>query len=65
MINLSGSSTGDPEMADYVARCLGDNKLAGECLGFELTETVAIGNVQTCGTLMSRLRGLGCVIAPR
>jgi EAL domain-containing protein (putative c-di-GMP-specific phosphodiesterase class I) len=63
MVNLSGASASDPELAEYVAQCLRDNDLAGEQLGFELTETVAVGNLATCSTLMSRLRGQGCLIA--
>ncbi len=63
MVNLSGASASDPELADYVARCLRENGLEGTHLGFELTETVAVGNLQACGALMSRLRELGCMIA--
>ena len=63
MVNLSGASASDPELAEYVAQCLRDSDLAGEQLGFELTETVAVGNLATCSTLMSRLRGQGCLIA--
>lgn len=63
MINLSGASASDPELADYVAQCLRQNELEGDSVGFELTETVAVGNLSACSKLMSRLRGLGCLIA--
>jgi diguanylate cyclase (GGDEF)-like protein len=63
MINLSGASASDPELADYVAECLRQNGIAGEHVGFELTETAAVGNLSACSKLMSRLRGLGCLIA--
>jgi diguanylate cyclase (GGDEF)-like protein len=63
MVNLSGASASDPGLADYIAHCLQDNHLEGAHLGFELTETVAVGNLSTCSALMSRLRGLGCLIA--
>jgi len=63
MINLSGASASDPGLADYVADCLRQNGLDGAHIGFELTETVAVGNLAACSVLMSRLRGLGCLIA--
>jgi diguanylate cyclase (GGDEF)-like protein len=63
MVNLSGASASDPGLADYIAQCLRDNHLDGAHLGFELTETVAVGNLATCSVLMSRLRELGCLIA--
>jgi diguanylate cyclase (GGDEF)-like protein len=63
MVNLSGASASDPELADYVAECLRANGLEGAHFGFELTETVAVGNLAACSLLMSRLRGLGCIIA--
>jgi EAL domain-containing protein (putative c-di-GMP-specific phosphodiesterase class I) len=63
MVNLSGASASDPGLADYVAECLHANGLDGAHLGFELTETVAVGNLAACSLLMSKLRGLGCLIA--
>jgi EAL domain-containing protein (putative c-di-GMP-specific phosphodiesterase class I) len=63
MINLSGASASDPGLADYVAQCLNQNGLDGEHVGFELTETVAVGNLAACSTLMLRLRKLGCLIS--
>jgi diguanylate cyclase (GGDEF)-like protein len=63
MINLSGASASDPELASYVAQCLQQNGIEGDSVGFELTETVAVGNLSACSKLMSRLRGLGCLIA--
>jgi EAL domain-containing protein (putative c-di-GMP-specific phosphodiesterase class I) len=63
MINLSGASASDTGLADYVAQCLRQNELDGEHVGFELTETTAVGNLQACSTLMTRLRSLGCLIS--
>jgi diguanylate cyclase (GGDEF)-like protein len=63
MVNLSGASASDPELANYVARCLQQNGLDGSHMGFELTETAAVGNLGACSELMTRLRALGCVIA--
>jgi diguanylate cyclase (GGDEF)-like protein len=63
MINLSGASASDPGLADYVADCLRQNALDGVHVGFELTETVAVGNLAACSALMTQLRNLGCLIA--
>src|SRR5262249_17374280 len=63
MINLSGASVSDAELADYISQCLSTNSLAGEYVGFELTETAAIGNLASGCALMMRLRQLGCPIA--
>jgi EAL domain-containing protein (putative c-di-GMP-specific phosphodiesterase class I) len=63
MINLSGASVGDPELADYVATCLREHHLPGEQFGFELTETTAVGNLGSASLLMRRMRALGASIA--
>jgi EAL domain-containing protein (putative c-di-GMP-specific phosphodiesterase class I) len=63
MINLSGASVSDPSLADYISSCLRQYGLPGPQIGFELTETAAIGNLASASQLMSRLRGLGSPIA--
>jgi EAL domain-containing protein (putative c-di-GMP-specific phosphodiesterase class I) len=63
MINLSGASVSDPSLADYISSCLRQYSLPGPQIGFELTETAAIGNLASASQLMTRLRGLGCPIA--
>jgi diguanylate cyclase (GGDEF)-like protein len=63
MINLSGASVSDAGLADYISQCLSANSLRGEYVGFELTETAAIGNLASASALMNRLRQLGCPIA--
>ena len=63
MINLSGTSVSDPGLADYIAACLADNGISGAYVGFELTETAAIGNLGLAAQLFARLRELGCPIA--
>jgi len=63
MINLSGASVSDPALADYISSCLAQNSIAPVHLGFELTETAAVGNLASASKLMSRLRALGCPIA--
>jgi EAL domain-containing protein (putative c-di-GMP-specific phosphodiesterase class I) len=63
MINLSGASVSDPSLADYINSCLQQYSLPGTQVGFELTETAAIGNMASASQLMGRLRELGCPIA--
>ena len=63
MINLSGASVSDPSLADYISDCLRQFSLPGPQIGFELTETAAIGNLASASQLMTRLRGLGSPIA--
>ena len=63
MINLSGASVSEPSLADYISSCLRQYALPGPQIGFELTETAAIGNLASASQLMTRLRGLGSPIA--
>lgn len=63
MINISGASASDPGLADHLADCLRHHGLDGAHVGIELTETVAVGNIEACSQLMRRLRGMGCPIA--
>jgi diguanylate cyclase (GGDEF)-like protein/PAS domain S-box-containing protein len=63
MINLSGASVSDPSLADYISACLRQYSLPGPQIGFELTETAAIGNLASASQLMTRLRSLGSPIA--
>lgn len=63
MINLSGASVSDPSLADYISGCLRQFSLPGPQIGFELTETAAIGNLASASQLMTRLRSLGSPIA--
>jgi diguanylate cyclase (GGDEF)-like protein len=63
MINLSGASVSDPSLAEYIAACLQQHDLPGTQVGFELTETAAIGNLASASLLMRQLRKLGAAIA--
>jgi diguanylate cyclase (GGDEF)-like protein/PAS domain S-box-containing protein len=63
MINLSGVSVSDASLADYISECLQRYGLPGSQIGFELTETAAIGNLASASQLMTRLRTLGSPIA--
>jgi diguanylate cyclase (GGDEF)-like protein/PAS domain S-box-containing protein len=62
-INLSSASVSDPSLADYISGCLRQHGLPGPQIGFELTETAAIGDLASASQLMTRLRALGSPIA--
>lgn len=63
LINLSRASVADKTLADYIVECLHQYSLPGSCLGFEVTEAVAVGNIAASSELMARLRKVGCMIA--
>ena len=63
MINLSGASVTDAELADFVCALLAQYGLPWSSIGFELTETAAITNLANAAQLMNRLKKLGCPIA--
>lgn len=63
MINLSATSVSDTGLADHIASCLAAQAIPGAHVGFELTETAAIGNLGNATRLFTRLRELGCPIA--
>ncbi len=63
MINLSGASLDNPELAEYITDRLRHHQLPLGCIGFELTETAAISRLKTAVKVMKRLKGLGCMVA--
>jgi diguanylate cyclase (GGDEF)-like protein/PAS domain S-box-containing protein len=63
MINLSGASVTDADLADFVCALLARYGLPWGSIGFELTETAAITNLANAAQLMNRLKKLGCPIA--
>jgi diguanylate cyclase (GGDEF)-like protein len=62
-INLSGQSFGDPEFGDHVVERITRSGLNPRAFCFEITESAAITNLQEAGTLMGKLRALGCELA--
>ncbi len=63
MINLSGASLDNPELADFICDRLEYYSLPAGCIGFELTETAAISRLGTALNVMNRLKEFGCPIA--
>ncbi|WP_018954933.1 EAL domain-containing protein [Thioalkalivibrio sulfidiphilus] len=62
-INLSGHSVGDPAFLDYVVSQLKRHALPPTLICFEITETVAIANLNLARTMMETLGGMGCRFA--
>ncbi len=59
-INLSGQSLGNEQFLDFVQQCIEDSGVAPELLCFEITETVAVNNMQYAQAFMHQLRRIGC-----
>lgn len=62
-INLSGSSLSDPSLLEFIRSALARHNVPAHAICFELTETVAIANLQVAATMMGQLRELGCTLA--
>jgi diguanylate cyclase (GGDEF)-like protein/PAS domain S-box-containing protein len=62
-INLSGASLSDPKLLDFIRDAMSKHKVAPHLICFEITETVAIGNLQVAVRLMSELKSLGCTLS--
>jgi diguanylate cyclase (GGDEF)-like protein/PAS domain S-box-containing protein len=60
MINLSGGSITDSGIVDFIRARLSQYSLPGHRVGFEMTETAAIGNLSRAAELMGQLSELGC-----
>jgi diguanylate cyclase (GGDEF)-like protein len=59
-INLSGQSLGNDQFLDFVRSELQRSGLAPNRLSFEITETVAVANLQKAQLFMNVLKELGC-----
>ena len=59
-INLSGQSLGSEEFLGFVQQQLATSGVPPEMLCFEITETVAVANLQRAQTFMHTLRRTGC-----
>ena len=59
-INLSGQSLGSEAFLGFVQQQLERSRVPPEMLCFEITETVAVANLQRAQTFMHTLRKTGC-----
>lgn len=62
-INLSGDSVGDPQLQEFIRQSIVEMGVPPERLGFEITETAAIGNLTRANQLIADLRALGCAFS--
>ena len=60
-VNLSGDSVGDPQLQEFIRHLIARHAACRRRrLGFEITETAAIGNLTRANQLIGDLRQLGC-----
>jgi diguanylate cyclase (GGDEF)-like protein/PAS domain S-box-containing protein len=62
-INLSGSSINDDAFLPFIKTEIGKYHIPPGILCFEITESVAIANMESASTLIQELRKLGCHFA--
>jgi diguanylate cyclase (GGDEF)-like protein/PAS domain S-box-containing protein len=62
-VNLSGDSLGDPQLHDFIRATLDETRVTPTKIGFEITETAAIGNLTRANQLIGELRRLGCAFS--
>ncbi|MFL6618798.1 MAG: EAL domain-containing protein [Povalibacter sp.] len=59
-VNLTSDSVGDPDLLEFIRDQVRRTGVPAHKLGFEITETAAMGNLTRANQLLSGLRGLGC-----
>lgn len=62
-VNLSGDSVGDPQLQEFIRTQIAETRVDPTKLGFEITETAAIGNLTRANQLIGDLRKLGCAFS--
>jgi diguanylate cyclase (GGDEF)-like protein/PAS domain S-box-containing protein len=62
-VNISGSSTGDPELLTIIERGLAETRVDPVNLVLEVTETTAVANIPRAQQFAARLAELGCRFA--
>ena len=62
-VNISGRSTGDPELLELIEHELAANGVEPEQVIFEITETTAVGNIPRAQEFAAHLNQLGCRFA--
>ena len=62
-VNLSGASINDKSLPDFLRNLLTRYQLPPGLLCFEITETIAISNLNNAADLMRELKGMGCRFA--
>lgn len=62
-INISGSSLGDGELLSYIETRIKESNIDPARIGFEITETAAIRDLNQAENWISRIKSLGCKFA--
>ena len=62
-INLSGASLGEPGLQSYIDEQLALHQVPPDTICFEITESVAIANLERAATFMHAMRQKGCRFA--
>ena len=62
-INLSGASLADQGLADLIRHNLEASDLEPSALTFEITETMAIADIEKAERLLSQIKQIGCATA--
>lgn len=62
-INLSGQSLSDESLMSFVIEQIYNNKIPGNLLCFEITESAVIANLNTATRMIGKLRDMGCSFA--
>ncbi|MDQ7048581.1 MAG: EAL domain-containing protein [Enterobacterales bacterium] len=59
-INLSGQTLGDEKALSYISKQLESGKVAPSIIQFEVTETMAISNLQVANHFIKSIKSYGC-----
>ena len=59
-INLSGQSLADAGLVGYIGEMFSKYLLLPDCICFEITETVAFGNMELARDIINQVRTMGC-----
>jgi diguanylate cyclase (GGDEF)-like protein/PAS domain S-box-containing protein len=62
-VNISGRSTGDPELLELIEREIAEHEVDADQIIFEITETTAVGNIPRAQEFAAHLNALGCRFA--
>jgi diguanylate cyclase (GGDEF)-like protein len=62
-INLSAASLHDRNLVSWVGEQLQKHQVDGSSICFEITETVAIANMEVTRSILESLQALGCLLA--
>jgi len=62
-VNLSGQSLGDDEILEFIEDELSESGLSAETIGFEVTESAAVSNLEKAQAFIDALHERGCKIS--